>query len=46
MHSKDSDVAQNIGTIQFSENDALVYLAVDDLVWFTINLSCEYQYMY
>ena len=35
MHPKDrDDTLDTENTMQFSENSALVYFAVDDLVWF------------
>ena len=38
MHPKDrNDRLETENTIKFRENYALVYLAVDDLVWFKIN---------
>ena len=40
MHPKDGDDRlDRENTMQFVENNALAYLAVDDLVWFKINRS-------
>ena len=40
MHSEDRDVTFGTENVmQFLEDDALVYFAIDDLVWFKIHRS-------
>ena len=44
MHPEDPDVTFDMEIVmQFLENDALVYFAIDDLVWFKIIRSWEYR---